>query len=495
MEAPVLSAAQMRAAEESAFVAGSSAEELMEQAGLGIARAVETFFPQPGRCIVFAGKGNNAGDAFVAARWLQRARWRIELRLSFREDEVGDLARGKLRELNQCAAKSGDRTSRESSTTIVLDGLLGIGAKLPLRAPVREACREINRLRSEHGAYVFAIDIPSGLDADSGEADPDCVVADFTIAIGYAKTGLVADKALRHVGRLFLVALPQLATGLVGGDCVLASNEALRLLLPRRDFGAYKNRFSRIGIVAGSKGFTGAAVLCSLGALRAGAGLVRLYVPEEIYPIVAATAPAEAMVKPISSYSDLGREDVEIWAIGPGLGKDSADKVRGFIAATKQPMVIDADALNIIAGQLDILSHPGGARLLTPHPGEMKRLQPNVTGTRAEIARKFTSEFPVTLLLKGSRTIVAEKGRPISFNTTGNPGMATGGMGDVLTGVCAGLIGQGLSTYDAARLGSWVCGRAAEIAIFGGNASEQSLLPRNVLAHLGLAFRELNAGA
>src|SRR5213075_2983274 len=132
-------------------------------------------------------------------------------------------------------------------------------------------------------------------------------------------------------------------------------------------------------------------------------------------------------------------------------------------------------------------------RLLTPHPGEMKRLLPNHKESRAETATKFCNRFPVTLLFKGSRTIIAQRDRPLSYNTTGNPGMATGGMGDILTGVCAGLAGQGLSFYDAARLGAWLCGRAAEIAIFAGGQSEQSLLPRHVLDHLGAAFKELTS--
>ena len=155
-------------------------------------------------------------------------------------------------------------------------------------------------------------------------------------------------------------------------------------------------------------------------------------------------------------------------------------------------MVVDADGLNIVANEVEILKRCAGPRLLTPHPGEMKRLLDPAKMSRAGIARNFTNLFPVTLLLKGARTIVGERGHPLTYNSTGNPGMATGGMGDVLTGVCAGLIGQGLSLYDAARVGAWVCGRAAEIAIFENGESEESLLPSDVLANLGGAFREIH---
>jgi NAD(P)H-hydrate epimerase len=173
------------------------------------------------------------------------------------------------------------------------------------------------------------------------------------------------------------------------------------------------------------------------------------------------------------------------------LGKSRAAEILELVEKAKQPMVLDADGLNIVSENNSVLRRCKGNRLLTPHPGEMKRLFPKEQESRAKTATKFCEHFPVTLLFKGSRTIVAQRGRPLSYNTTGNPGMATGGMGDVLTGVCAGLLGQSLSPYDAARLAAWLCGRAAEIAIFNGNQTEQSLLPRDVLNHLGDAFKEL----
>jgi NAD(P)H-hydrate epimerase len=338
---------------------------------------------------------------------------------------------------------------------------------------------------------VFAVDLPTGLDGESGKADRDCVVADCTITIGFAKPGLLADNALNFVGRLEVVQLNDLRPPEKKTKDVVAALPALRELLPRRKFSTYKNQCGRIGVVAGSRGFIGAALMTSQGALRAGAGLVEVFVPEEIYEIVAGAAPMESMVKPLKSYRDLLKEKTDVWAVGPGLGKSSAAEILELIEKAKQPMVIDADGLNILAEKTSTLRHCKGKRLLTPHPGEMNRLAPNGKETRTKTAAKFCRRFPVTLLLKGSRTIVAERDRPLSYNTTGNPGMATGGMGDILTGVCAGLMGQGLSLYDAARLGAWLCGRAAEIAIFDGRQSEQSLLPRDILDHLGTAFKEL----
>ncbi|HEX3419864.1 MAG TPA: NAD(P)H-hydrate dehydratase, partial [Candidatus Udaeobacter sp.] len=524
MDLPILTSAQMRGAEEAAFARGVQVEELMNKAGAGVAQVVTKFFQIPGRCIVFAGKGNNAGDALFAAQCLEQRGWKIEIRLAFKEADCSALMRKKLADLCRRPPEilGGVRSATADAVTmlvelspgatepmgptenkiateacssiaapvVILDGLLGVGAEPPLREPIRASCRAINQLRTTKGAYVFAVDLPTGLDTDSGNRDRDCVVADFTVTIGYAKPGLVADDAVNYVGRIEVVPLGELRPRETKPKEIIASPAAFRGLFPRRKYNSYKNQFGRIGVVAGSKGFVGAALMASQGALRAGAGLVEVFVPEEIYEIVAGASFMEAMVKPVASYRHLLKEKADVWAVGPGLGKSHSSEIIEFVEKAKQPMVLDADGLNIASEKTSVLRRCKGKRLLTPHPGEMKRLFPEEQETRAKTATKFCDRFPVTLLLKGSRTIVAERGRPLSYNTTGNPGMATGGMGDVLTGVCAGLLGQGLSPYDAARVGAWLCGRAAEIAIFNGSESEQSLLPRDVLDHLGDAFKE-----
>jgi NAD(P)H-hydrate epimerase len=493
LESPIVSAAAMRAAEEAAFASGVEVEALMDRAGAGVARAVRKFFPHPGKAIVFTGKGHNAGDALVAAACLKQAGWEIDLRLIFPEEDCAELTRKKIETL-----RSGElplvqgRAEAHPSGAIILDGLLGLGSKHLLREPVRTAAQEINRLRREENVFVFAVDLPTGLDGDTGESDPDCVVADCTITIGFAKHGLVADQVVDLVGRLEIVPLADLVIAPLPANDLLACAHSLRSVLPRRKFSAFKNEFGRIGIVAGSQGFIGAALMTTEGALRAGAGLVELFVPKEIYPIVAAAAPPEAMVKPIRSYRDLLEEKIDVWALGPGLGKSQAKDILRLIERATAPMVVDADGLNILSDEVEVLKRCAGPRLLTPHPGEMKRLLDPGKMSRAGTAKNFPELFPVTLLLKGARTIVGERGRPLSYNSTGNPGMATGGMGDVLTGVCAGLIGQRLALYDAARVGAWVCGRAAEIAIFEKGESQESLLPRDVIENLGAALGELH---
>ncbi|HEY2124857.1 MAG TPA: NAD(P)H-hydrate dehydratase, partial [Chthoniobacterales bacterium] len=376
------------------------------------------------------------------------------------------------------------------------DGLLGLGSNELLREAIRSATKEINRVRREEDAFIVAVDLPTGLNGDTGETDPeDWVQADFTITIGFAKHGLIVDSSLDVVGRLEVVSLPDLVVPETASNEILATRDSLRGLLPRRKFSSFKNQLGRIGILAGSEGFIGAAIMTTEGALRAGAGLVELFVPRELYSVMAPIAPAEAMVRPYRAIKELLDHKPDVWAVGPGLGTERASDILKFIDQAQQPMVIDADALNILSSKPDTLKRSPSPRLLTPHPGEMQRLFDSGKMSRAGTARNFCEQFPVTLLLKGSRTIVAERTRPLSYNSTGNPGMATGGMGDVLTGVCAGLMGRKLGLYDAARVGAWACGRAAEISIFHGGQSEESLLPRNVLAHLGAAFNELRNSA
>ncbi len=365
-----------------------------------------------------------------------------------------------------------------------------------MREPIRGATREINQLRANCNAQVFAIDLPTGLDGDTGAADPDCVVADFTLTIGFAKKGLVADSAPNYVGRLAVLPLEELTAHHHPAtiDSEVATGASLAPLLPRRKFDSNKSDYGRIGIVAGAVGTTGAAVMCAEAALRAGAGLITLFATPDIYHTLAAACSPEIMVRPVESYLEVLDTRLDVIAIGPGLGNRDTGDILQIIEKSPHPMVVDAEALNLVSKDTTLLTRCAGKRLLTPHPGEMARLFPESKNLpRHEAAQKFTEQFPVILLLKGSRTIIAEKGVPFSYNTTGSPGMATGGMGDILTGVCAALIGQGLTCHDAARTGAWLSGRAAELAIYNGTQSEESLAATDLLANLGPAFKQLRA--
>jgi len=490
----------MKALEERAFADGITAEALMEEAGRKIAEAVGHFSPYPGRCLVYFGKGHNGGDALVAARHLVRAGWAIEWRPVFPEETWAPLTRQNWelarQEVDERRALGHLVFGLGAAPLIILDGLLGIGAGGALREPIRTSTQEINRLRATSQARVFALDLPTGLDGDTGTADPDTVVADYTLTIGCAKRGLLADGATHYVGRLAVLPLAELSkrAGAEGKE-VVATAETLRPTLPRRNFDIHKGQCGRVGIVAGSRGFVGAAMMAAEACLRAGAGLITLFVPEEVYSIVAAAIVPEVMVHPFRSCAEVLEAKVDVLAIGPGLGTARGNEIRRVIEVAPQPMIVDADALNVLAGAIHTLARCAGPRLLTPHPGEMARLDPQSHDrSRRETVEAFTARWPQVLLLKGARTLIGQQGRPLSYNTTGSPGMATGGMGDILTGVCAALAGQGLALYDAARVGAWLCGRAAEIAVIDGEESEESLTPADLLKHLGQAFGDVRGG-
>ena len=475
----------------------------MEEAGTQMARAVMQFCPIPGMCRVFLGKGHNGGDALVAARRLAEQGWRVDLHECFPRESLVPLTRKKLGEFlpAQDMFPLSDSAFSMERPGVVLDGLLGIGAKGALREPVREAAREINRLR-RLDAMVFALDLPSGLDGDTGEADPNAVVADFTLCVGFAKRGLLADEATNFVGRLAVLPLKEFSAQGNGASPLesVATPQNLAGLLPPRRFSTHKGECGRVGIVAGSRGFTGAAIMAANAAVRAGAGLVSLFVTPDIYPLVASAAMPEVMVTPLDCYLAVLERSLDVLAIGPGLGRVDGPDILKVTEYFKGPMVVDADALNLLAENPQTLHRAAGPRLLTPHPGEMARL----LSASAQLSRRQTAErfleaqaenpFPVTLLLKGSRTLVAQMeaggALRISWNTTGHPGMASGGMGDVLSGTCAALAGQGLALFDAARLGAWICGRAAELALISGQ-SQESLAATDLLEQFGRAFREL----
>ena len=457
----MITCVEMQEVEAAAFARGASAEALMEKVGRRMASVILRDHVEPGRVIAFLGKGHNAGDALVVARHLKDAGWAVEVRTRLSPEEMAPLTRKKWEELGE--EVSGFRRG----AFLLLDGLLGIGASGVLREPLAGLAQEMNALRRTAGARTVAMDLPSGLDADTGEAG--VVVADWTFTVGIPKKGLVADSATNFVGRLELIEVEELPVSETGDALTTAST--VRSLLPPRPFSFHKGQAGRVTIIAGSPGLVGAAVLCAQGALRAGGGLITLLVEEcdieKMLRLVPPEIKADAIV------------------IGPGLGRDSqiAFRLIEYLEAAALPTILDADGLNMIADarRLDLLKEDV---LVTPHPGELQRLVP-AEGTRAERALQFTDRCPATLLFKGARTIVTQADEPLFYNTTGNPGMATGGQGDTLSGVLGSLVAGGLTLIDAARAGAWLTGRAAEVALLAGR-SELSLTPSDIGRHLGL---------
>jgi NAD(P)H-hydrate epimerase len=476
---------QMFDAEAQLFSAGISAESYMDEAGRCCALEIRRFFPSPGSAEIFCGKGNNGGDALVIARWLKSWGWRTSLHFSHGRDNVSELARIKLEQYRN----EPGRDSVTSNQVICVDGLLGIGAVGDLRGGVREQADRINQLRNETWATCFAVDTPSGLNADTGEACEGAVIADVTLTITCAKTGFASDHAIDHVGRIALIPL-DIPVNEFATEVNLLFPTNLLPRLKRRDFDTHKGAVGKVVVIAGSRGLTGAASLTASGASAIGAGLVTALVSEEAYEVIAAQAPTEIMVRPGRSRKTIDQLNPDVIAIGPGLGDEVPAELIELMLNHPAPMVIDADALNALAKhQIDPTELPPN-RVLTPHPGELARLTEK-DDDRVSLTRQLADKWGVTLLHKGARSAIATPGSPVELNTTGHPGMASGGMGDVLTGMCAGLIGQGVSQHDAACLGSWLLGRAAELATMCDKRANESITAHSVASHLGIALREL----
>jgi hydroxyethylthiazole kinase-like uncharacterized protein yjeF len=488
----ILNAHEMKEVERTAFDDGIDAENLMDRAGVGIANAILEQEPYPGISVAYLGKGNNAGDAIVAGSLLAKAGWEIWTRPLVPESDLQALPKRKLQKLDAHRVSSPITDLPKNRPKVILDGLLGLGSRSGLNAPLKALAREINALRLKSNATVYAVDLPTGLGEES--VDPEAVVADFTLTIGFAKTALFRDDATNFVGRILLIDLPELTSRgpKEPGRTILSCAANLRELVPRRLFDSHKGDFGRVGIVAGSRGLVGASVLCSEAAARAGGGLISLYVPEEIYSLVVSKVTPEIMVKPTRDLRSVLAERLDALGVGPGLGSIGQQEILDVVTRFAGPMVVDADALNALSTAVGKLHNCAGPRLLTPHPGEMSRLWATSGKSRIEIVREFTAEFPSALLLKGSRTLVGQSGKPMAYNSTGSPGLATGGSGDVLTGVCAAFLARNIPAYDAGRLGAWLCGRAAELAV--NHSSEESMLPSDLFSYLGSAFRELRNG-
>ncbi|MFM8716345.1 MAG: NAD(P)H-hydrate dehydratase, partial [Spartobacteria bacterium] len=417
----------------------------------------------------------------VAARYLAEAGWSIELQKTFPDADLAPLTAKQL-------GRIWKTRSEGNRPLVVLDGLLGIGTTGEPREPVASAIHRINALRSAEAAWVLALDIPSGLGSQV------CVQADATAAIGFGKTQLVADAATHFVGRLAVIPLPGVHAPSDADTAEILQSTNLRSLLPPRSFDIHKGQCGRVAVIAGSQKDPGAARLCSAAAVKAGAGLVTLFVPPEIAPVLSSAVIPEVMVSPVGDLCEILDQKFDAVAIGPGLGRERDEMVRAFLSGCPMPCVIDADALNAISSDLSCLKNNPAPRLLTPHPLEMERLFPQKTRTRRDWLEAFVGEYPVTLLLTGARTLIGQHGFPSAYNTTGHPGMATGGMGDVLTGVAAALLAQGKTPLQSAKLAAWLCGHAAELALRDGPASEESLTASDIPTHLGLAFNALRAG-
>jgi len=492
----VATAAEMREIDKRAIDMGVQGLLLMENAGRAVAMEALGMQPQ-GPILVLAGKGNNGGDGFVAARHLHCQGMDVKICLVGTADEVNGDARVNLEICKRMgldlreAQTPGEVLGLLPSAGLVVDALLGTGFTGAPRAPISSIISAVNA----SGRPVLAVDIPSGVNADTGAADL-AVKASLTVTLGLLKRGLLLYPGASLAGDVVVadISIPPSAVEAQGIMVRLVTKELVKtLFLPRRG-DSHKGDFGHVLVLGGSLGFAGAAVLAAMGALRSGAGLVTVAVPSCIQHPVASSV-KEAMTRGLPCDDDgrlraeaardvmemAGRVDVV--AIGPGMGQGEGPRavVGEVLEKCPVPVVLDADGLNNAVGL-----RPGGSRLvMTPHPGEMARLTGStvqeIQRDRLAAATSLSSSTGSTVLLKGPPTVVAYEGR-VYLNPTGNPGMATGGSGDVLTGIIAGLLAQGLEPGEAAFLGAFLHGMAGDEAM--QEKGQRGMTAGDLLEHL-----------
>lgn len=514
----LVTASEMRELERRAVQeAGLPTLLLMEHAGRAVAQVVWKLVRERGgsRVAVVCGKGNNGGDGMCAARHLANAGLSVRVYLLARDQDVEGDAATNLRALraagvevdNVVGAVDTALKAVGAAADLVVDAIFGTGFR---GSPMGLAARAIEAI-NEAQKPVVAVDVPSGLDADTGKVEGPCVRAHVTVTMGLPKVGLLVYPGASYCGEVVVADLG-LPRKLVLDAAFLLTEVATAFqvarLLPPRAPDTHKGTYGRVLVVAGSARFPGAPKLAALGALRCGAGLVRLLVPECIFPAAAASAlefmPAalpdshgaldSSAVDPLMEFA----QDADVVAVGPGLttAEGVRDVVRAVLERCDRPLVLDADALNVLAGQLTLLRNARAPVVITPHPGELARLlgisTPEVQRARLEVARSAARLTGAVTLLKGARTVVASPEGRVVVNPTGNPGMASGGMGDVLTGAVAALLAQGLVPFDAAWVAAYLHGLAADLV--AQERGDRGLLAHDVADRMPEAAYRVRAG-
>ena len=463
---------------------------LMDNAAQAVAEAVhEALTTLEGeRVVIFCGGGNNGGDGLGAARWLQS--YGVSVR-AFIVGAALDAVQGDAALELAMFTKAGGRVEAlsteddwvlaelaASKADVLVDALLGTGFHGELEGDVLRACELLNKSEK----YILAVDIPTGVNADNGAVCEQAVRADHTVTMALVKTGLLLYPGREYCGDIELadISMPVKLVEEYQSDKYRLTDEIVRELLPLRKANAHKGDAGRVVICAGSPGYTGAAALASDAAVKAGAGLVSLYTPLSSRDVLAIKL-TEVMVHGLlermpgilggGAASDVASsaEAADVLAIGPGLGtsESTQEAVRTILQKITTPVVIDADALTALAGHTEILAAMQAQKVLTPHPGEMARLTgleiAEIEADRINVAKKYAEQWQAIVVLKGAPTVIGCPNGTVYVNSTGNSSLATGGSGDVLTGIIAGLAAQEISLQEAAICGVYLHGLAAEL--------------------------------
>lgn len=486
--------------------------DLMERAAGALCDALVGEYPFTVTSFyIIAGPGNNGGDALALARKLCELGYPVSVHLVYSELSVGetDLASG----LSPDCRLNRDRLQLEFPAVlheyhseqvelptperldIIVDGLFGTGLSRPLSGRFARVVKYMN----EFPNTTIAIDVPSGLAADSYQKmNHLCVKADLTLSLQFPKIAFFFIENEQFVGRWKVLDIGLHPGGITELDSpyTYTDAEALRSLVRKRSRFAHKGNFGHLALIAGSKGMAGSSILAAKAALRSGVGLLTLHGPEGNRCIVQTIAPevmfeADRATDCISEFYHSGRYDALAIGCGIGTRTSTVEMMLQFLNHLKEPCVFDADALNIMAAHPKMLEQLPEGSVLTPHPKEFIRMfgESQNSYYRLQKAREVAQKYKLILVMKGAFTKVVSPDSSVYFNSTGNPGMATAGSGDVLTGIIGSLLAQGYPSLTAARLGVYLHGLSADLAL--EQESEESLMAGDIIAGLGKAFRIL----
>ncbi len=532
----VVTAAEMRKIDDDTINGiGIPGIVLMETAGNEIVRSIEKHYPNAHRFAIFVGKGNNGGDGLVIARQLAHIGHIVNIFLvsppeSFTGEALTNLeiVRKLCLHCEQILVGNplSDGLERDTSKNhhvfiqkqlsfiencdLLIDAIFGIGLNREVREPIANTIKTINKLNKP----ILSVDLPSGLDADTGKPLGTCIQAERTVSIGLPKRGLMLPPGRQYTGKLDIIDIgfPKKVIEAQGIKCNWTSKKEVTKWIPTRSPDSHKGSYGRVLVLAGSTGMTGAAALASEAALRTGAGLVTLAIPKSLNTILEVKL-SEVMTLPlpetdVGSIAESATEQIldhalkhkSIIAIGPGLSQhpETVALVHQLIYRNKNDQlglnfIIDADGLNALAQKTELIHLLDNHAVLTPHLGEMARLTnysiEELKTDRIRVAEEFSQKYGVTLVLKGSPTIVAQPNNEIWINSTGNPGMATAGMGDVLTGIITGLIAQNVENHTAATLGVYLHGLAGDIV--AKSKGTHGLIATDVLNTIPMAISTL----
>ncbi len=498
---------------------GIPSEQLMENAGRGIAEQMADYvdpLPDKSRVAIFCGKGNNGGDGYVVGRYLHQ--WGHDVTIYFMGpiDKLSNDARlnydralaekiAMVEAIKMVEISSPNDLPETIECDIIVDAIFGTGFSGAPRGLSADIIEHIN----SQDAVIVSVDMPSGLNANNGTHEGNVVAADFTFTLAQPKYGLYLSPGRELAGTVFVVPI-----GIPDDDVAkfeikdeLITPDSVSTMLPFRKPDGHKGDFGKLMVLAGSTGMTGAAALAGESALRSGCGLCKVACPKTVQPVLA-TKMTEVMTYLLPDVAKKGAlalrglgeirkllDQHDAVAIGPGIGThhETGELIRRLISTLDKPAVVDADGLNALSGHTDILKDKKAPLVLTPHPGEFRRLwdgeYPEEFHDRTEVARQFASTYGVILVLKGSPTIVADPNGRCFVNQSGNSGMATGGSGDVLTGIIGSFLAQGMAALDAAIAGVFIHGLAGDIA--ANDLTERAMIASDMTDALPEVFELL----